>query len=343
MATVRDVAERAGVSPITVSRVINNSGYISSATRAKVEAAIAELGYVPNVLARSLRSKRSHTLAFVTTDITNPFFTSMARGIEDAASAAGYTVLFCNTDESVEKEDRYVQLLLQKQTDGILLVPAGSSPRSVQLITEQDTPVVVLDRGIGQLQADVVRCDSLNAATDLVRVLIERGHRRIAVLGGPTGISTADERVEGYERAMKAAGLSTRDLIFHGQFTEASGFEMTSAALKLSPHPTSFFATNNFLALGALRAIEASGRSVPKDISLVAFDDVIPMLAKYAFLTVVSQPAYQMGQQAVALLLERLRAEEQPPFREVILPTELIIRGSVGPAPRTSHAPTAAD
>lgn len=343
MPTVRDVAERAGVSPITVSRVINNSGYISSATRAKVEAAIAELGYVPNVLARSLRSKRSHTLAFVTTDITNPFFTSMARGIEDAASEAGYTVLFCNTDESVEKEDRYVQLLLQKQTDGILLVPAGSSPRSVQLISEQDTPVVVLDRGIGPLRADVVRCDSIRAATDLVRVLTERGHRRIVALGGPTGISTAEDRIQGYELAMKAAGLPTRDLIFRGQFTEASGFEMATAALKISPYPTGFFATNNFLALGALRAIEASGRAVPKDISLVAFDDVIPMLAKYAFLTVIAQPAYQMGQQAVALLLERLRSEEQPPFREVILPTELIIRGSVGPAPRTAHAPVAAD
>jgi LacI family transcriptional regulator len=338
MATVRDVAERAGVSPITVSRVINNTGYISRATRDKVEAAIVELGYVPNVLARSLRSKRSHTLAFVTTDITNPFFTSMARGIEDAASDAGYTVLFCNTDESAEKEDRYVQLLLQKQTDGILLVPALSSPRSVQLLHSQDTPVVVLDRGIGPLKADVVRCDSVQGAQDLINILIERGHRRIAALSGPVGTSTADDRVRGYELAMQAAGLSTQDLIVRGQFTEPSGFEMATAALRLTPRPTAFFASNNFMALGALRAIEVSGLAIPKDISVAAFDDVPPVLAQYAFLTVVAQPAYQMGQQAVALLLERLRSDEQAPYREVILPTTLIVRGSVGPAPVQAQA-----
>ncbi len=333
MATVRDVAERAGVSPITVSRVINNAGYISGATRAKVEAAIAELGYVPNTLARSLRSKRSHTLAFITTDITNPFFTSMARGIEDAASAAGYTVLFCNTDESVEKEDRYVRLLLQKQTDGILLVPAGSSPRSVDLLRSQDTPVVVLDRAIEPLKADVVRCDSVRSSYDLIRVLLERGHRRIAALGGPVGISTADDRIAGYTHAMKEAGLPTRDLVIHGQFTESSGFEMAQSVLALSPQPTGLFATNNFVALGAIRAIEAHGLRIPQDVSVVAFDDVPPVLAQYAFLTVIAQPAYQMGQKAVELLLQRLQDEAPPEYRQVILPTHLIVRGSVGLAP----------
>lgn len=333
MATVRDVASRAGVSPITVSRVINNTGYISRATRDKVEAAIAELGYVPNGLARSLRSKRSHTLAFVTTDITNPFFTSMARGIEDAASAAGYTVLFCNTDENAEKEDRYVQLLLQKQTDGVLLVPAKSSPRSVELLHDQDTPVVVLDRAIGSLKADVVRCDSVQGAFDLIRVLLERGHQRIAALGGPIGISTADDRIAGYERAMHAAGFSTQGLVFRGQFTEPSGFEMATAALNLTPRPTALFATNNFVAVGASRALEALGLAVPTDLSLVAFDDVPPVLAQYAFLSVVAQPAYQMGQEAVALLLARLGSDEPEPYREVILPTTLIVRGSVGLAP----------
>lgn len=334
MATIRDVAARAGVSPITVSRVINRSGYIRQATRDRVEAAIAELGYVPNGLARSLRSKRSHTLAFVTTDITNPFFTSMARGIEDAASAAGYTVLYGNTDENPEKESRYVQLLMQRQTDGVLLVPAQSSPQSVELLHDQATPVVVLDRGIGEpLRADVVRCDSAQGAYSLTRVLLERGHTRIAALAGPAGTSTADDRVAGYERAMREAGLATDNLIVRGQFTEASGFEMATAALRFAPRPTGLFAANNFVALGAIRAVEAAGLSIPVDVSLVSFDDVPPVLSRYAFLTVIAQPAYQLGLQAVALLLERLNERAPQPYRDVILPTTLIIRGSVGPAP----------
>src|SRR5512143_3389514 len=162
MATIHDVAHRAGVSPITVSRVINHSGYASRETRVRVEAAVAELGYVPNRLARSLRSKRTHTLALVLTDITNPFFTTVARGVEDTASDAGFTVVFCNTDESETEEQKYLQVLLQQQVDGILLVPARSTPESVMMIQKQGTAVVVLDRKMpSDTEVDVVRCESV--------------------------------------------------------------------------------------------------------------------------------------------------------------------------------------
>src|SRR5512147_1412459 len=148
MATIHDVAQRAGVSPITVSRVINHSGYASQDTRERVEAAVIELGYVPNRLARSLRSKRTHTLALVITDITNPFFTTVARGVEDTASDAGYTVIFCNTDESITEERKYLHMLLEQRVGGIILVPALSIPDSVAFVQEHGTPVVVLDRRI---------------------------------------------------------------------------------------------------------------------------------------------------------------------------------------------------
>jgi LacI family transcriptional regulator len=176
MATIHDVAQRAGVSPITVSRVINHSGYASQETRARVEAAIAELGYVPNRLARSLRSKRTHTLALVLTDITNPFFTTVARGVEDTASDAGYTVIFCNTDESESEEKKYLQVLLQQQVDGILLVPARGTPDSIDLIRKQNTPVVVLDRRLpSRVEVDTVRCENERGAYQLVRLLIGWG------------------------------------------------------------------------------------------------------------------------------------------------------------------------
>jgi LacI family transcriptional regulator len=156
MSTIEDVAKRAGVSAMTVSRVINNSGYINQKTRERVEQAIAELGYVPNALARSLRFKQTNTLALVLTDITNPFFTTMARGVEDTASAQGFTVMFCNTDESKAEEAKYLNVLAQKQVDGVLLVPAFCSPASVTFLRERTIPFVVLDRRIPNIKS--IRC-----------------------------------------------------------------------------------------------------------------------------------------------------------------------------------------
>src|SRR5512143_811050 len=164
MSTIGDVAKRAGVSKMTVSRVVNNSGYISQETRERVEQAIAELGYVPNALARSLRFKQTKTLALVLTDITNPFFTTIARGVEDAASEQGFSVIFCNTDESESKEAVYLNVVLQKQVDGLLWVPACSLDDSVTFLPERKVPVVVLDRRVSNTKVDIVRCDSEGGA-----------------------------------------------------------------------------------------------------------------------------------------------------------------------------------
>ena len=330
MPTIHDVAKRAGVAPITVSRVINNSGYVSKETRQRVEEAIAELEYVPNVIARSLRSKRTNTLALVLTDITNPFFTVIARGVEDTASNAGMTVIYCNTDESEIEEEKYLQLLLQKQVDGILLVPARSISRSVDLIRERGKPVVVLDRKIQGVEVDNVRGDSEGGAYQLVKLLIDQGHTHIAVLSGPMDVSTAKDRVTGYRRALEEAGLQENELVYFGAFTQASGFEMTQKALSLNPRPTALFAANNFIAYGALKALRQADLDVPAAISVVAFDDLPPGLITDPFLTVAAQPAYQMGHLATEMLLNRLQSEDQPPYQETILQTELIIRNSSG-------------
>ena len=172
MPTIRDVARRADVAPTTVSRVINNSGYVSKATRERVEAPIAELGYVPNTLARSLRFKKTSTLALVLPDITNPFWTTVARGVEDAASDRGFNVILCNTDESEAEQAKYLTVLLQKQIDGIVLAPARSTAEPVELIQRQGVPVVVLDRHVPCAQVDMVRCDSVRGAYQLVRHLL---------------------------------------------------------------------------------------------------------------------------------------------------------------------------
>jgi LacI family transcriptional regulator len=170
MPTIREVAKRAGVAPITVSRVINNSDYVGQETRQRVEAAIADLGYVPNTLARSLRFKKTNTLALVLPDITNPFWTTVARGVEDAASDRGFNVILCNTDESEAEQTKYLTVLLQKQIDGVLLAPARSAAEPVELIQKQGVPVVVIDRRVPHSQVDLVRGDSERGAYRLTRL-----------------------------------------------------------------------------------------------------------------------------------------------------------------------------
>src|SRR5512139_3661869 len=335
MATIHDVAQRAGVSPITVSRVINHSGYASQDTRERVEAAVAELGYVPNRLARSLRSKRTHTLALVITDITNPFFTTVARGVEDTASDAGYTVIFCNTDESETEEQKYLQVVLQQQVDGVLLVPARSTGESVEMIQKQNTPVVVLDRRMpASTSVDVVRCESVEGAYQLVKLLIDLGHRHIAVISGPHSVSTAEDRVIGYRRAMADAGLGQTDIVYYGAFTQASGYELAQQLLARQPRPTAVFAANNLIAIGAFKAVQAAGLRVPEDIAMVAFDDLPANLLVFPFLTVAVQPAYEMGRRATQLLLARLNNPASQDCQEVVLPYELIVRQSSGSALR---------
>ncbi|HHE71096.1 MAG TPA: LacI family transcriptional regulator, partial [Chloroflexi bacterium] len=220
MPTIKDVARRAGVAPITASRVINNSGYVSAETRRRVEAAIEELGYVPNRVARSLRSKRTQTLALVLTDITNPFWTTVARGVEDAARMGGFSVILGNTDESEPREYEYVQVLLQKQVDGFLLVPTRHGARSVALIQRQKVPLVVLDRTV-EANVDTVRSDSIGGARALTHHLISLGHRRIAMLTGPREVSTAVDRALGYRQALEEAGIPVEgDLIRFGPYTQ---------------------------------------------------------------------------------------------------------------------------
>ncbi len=328
MATIKDVAERAGVAPITASRVINSSGYVSDETRRRVEAAIKELGYVPNRIARSLRSKQTYTLALVLTDITNPFWTTVARGVEDVASEAGFSVILCNTDESEGKEHDYVRVLLQKQADGFLLVPAHSASRSVALIQAQQVPLVVLDRTVPRA-VDTVRSDSEGGAYQLTRHLLVQGHRSIAMLSGPREVSTAMDRVAGYRRALDEAGVDgDLRMVIYGAFTQAGGYAMTKQILALDPRPTALFAANNFIAVGAFRALREAEMCVPGDVALVAFDDLPPTFLMDPFLTVAAQRAYEMGQTATQLLLGRLSGADSSIPREVVLPTDLVVRRS---------------
>ena len=335
MPTIRDVAKRAGVASMTVSRVINDSGYVSDATRAKVEAAIIELDYVPNMLGPSLRFNQTKTLALVITDITNPFWTTVARGVEDAANEDAYSVILCNTDESLEKQEQYVDMLLKRRIDGLLFVPADDSPQSVELIRSQNVTVVVLDREIpGVENLDIVRGDSFGGAYDLALHLVELGHKDIAILSGSKHISTSVERVAGFRKAMHESGLEQNlENVYWGEFSQSVGFDMAQQALGTTPRPTAFLAVNNFIANGALQAVASAGLRVPEDMSIVSFDDIPESINPTPFLTVAVQAAYDMGYQATKLLLARLADEGPEECQEIILPTRIVIRSSTAPPP----------
>ena len=329
MPTIRDVAKHAGVAPITVSRVINNANYVSQEIRERVQKSIAELNYVPNALGPSLRSKKTQILALILSDITNPFWTTVARGVEDACSANGYYVVLCNTDEAESKQAQYVSVMLRKQVDGFLLVPVQHSTEMIRKIQQQEIPVIVLDRTVSGVDVDIVRCDSGKGAYQVTNHLLEQGHRNIAILSGPPEISTAVDRVEGYRRAMADAGVTVNEAnIIWGNYGHDAGYEDTKRILQMVPRPTALVAGNNFIAIGAMHALGEGNIHVPQDMALVSFDEFPLGLMVEPFFTSVIQPAYQMGYQATELLLSRISGNAAQPYQEIVLPVEVVIRRS---------------
>ncbi len=331
MATITDVAKRAGVAPVTVSRVINDAPGVNLATRERVLQAIAELGYVPNVVARSLRSKRTRTLAFVVPDITNPFWTTVARGVEDAAQDHGYSVVLCNTDESAAKQQRYLDLMISQRVDGVIIAPADTAANRLDPLRRHNIATVVIDRRIEGWEVDTVYSDSVSGAYALTRHLLGLGHTRIAMFSGPEGAATADDRIAGYWLALAEAGITPDPaLIRRGGFNWEAGFELTNRVLDEGLAPTAVFAANNAIALGVIDAVGRRGLRIPSDIALVCFDDYPYVTGFFPFLTVVSQSAYEMGANAAQLLLSRLKSPVPLKPRRVVLPVRLVIRYSCG-------------
>lgn len=331
MANISDVAKRAGVAAVTVSRVINKASNVSADTRARVERAIEDLGYVPSGVAQSLRSKRTRSLALLVPDITNAFWTTVARGVEDAAQSQGYSVLLCNTDEDVTKQLRYLDIVVSQRVDGVIIAPYDSAIKNLGKLPERHIPTVVIDRHIDGWEVDTVTGDSISGARALVQHLIHLGHTRIAMITGAAETSTAADRVAGYQLALTEAGLSIDlNLIKYGEFKAESGERLTEQVLAENPPPTAIFAANNAIATGVVDALEKCGLRTPQDIALVVFDDLPNTSHFFPFFTVAVQPAYEIGVNAAQLLLSRLEAEVSLQPRQVVLPTRLIIRHSCG-------------
>ena len=331
MPTIKDVAKRAGVSPMTVSRVLNNASNVKPSTREKVLEAVEELGYVPSGVAKSLRSKRTHTLALLVPDGANAFWTTVARGVEDAAQDRGYSVLLCNTDENPTKQQNYLDVVIRQQVDGVVIAACDTDAQNLDKLRRARIPTVAIDRYIKGWDVDTVMGDSIAGARALVRHLIGLGHQRIAMLSGPATTSTASDRVVGYRIALDEAGLAYDPrLVKEGEYRALSGERLTQQLLGEGLAPTAIFAANNALLLGAIVALEKRGLRVPQDIALVCFGDLPNTSHFFPFLTVADFASYEMGVNAAQLLFSRLEAEVELKRRCVVLPSRLIVRHSCG-------------
>jgi LacI family transcriptional regulator len=325
---ISDVARAAGVSPATVSRVLNANGTVADELRRRVMTAVNELGFTPNSQARSLRTRATTVLGLVISDITNPFFTSMVRGVEDVASAAGYSVVLANTDEDLAKERRYLEVALAERMAGVALAPASSADTDITLLTDRGVPVVTIDRRLTSVEVDSVTIDNHRAAREATEHLAAQGYRRIGFVTGPLATTTAAERLAGYLDGLAAAGLDrTKPLVGNGDFRIEGGRGATHALLAQTPRPDALFVSNNLMTIGAVQALDEAGLSFPRDLGLVGFDDQSYVMGLRPPLTLISQPTYAIGEQAARLLLDRVGGDASP-ARRVVFDAELTVRGS---------------
>jgi LacI family transcriptional regulator len=331
--TLRDVAERAGVSPMTVSRVINNSPRVQADTRRRVQAAIAELHYVPNRLARGLIRRKTGTLALLVPDLANPFFTLIVQAAEDAAWRAGYHVILCDTRAELEREREYVEDMVEFRVEGLLVAPVSDRSRShLRVLARNNIPYVLIDRSIERFEADLVQGDSVAGARRLVDHLIALGHRKIAMISEALDVSTSRERLQGYQEALEAAAIEQRaEYVVQASAVDArSGRDAALRLFDLEEPPTAIFAVNNIVAVGVVEAARERGIEIPGDLALVCFDDIEHVSRLYPFLTVMAQPAETFGTLATQLLLDRIAGRVRERRRVVVLPADLIVRRSSG-------------
>lgn len=329
MVNIDDVANLAGVSKSTVSRVLNKKEYVKESTRNKVYDAVSQLGYKPSRIARSLRASASQIIGLIISDIQNPFFTSLVRAVEDIAYEHNYSLLLCNTDEDPEKEKLYVELMLSERVSGVIITPTREHGCPVSKLHEMNVATVCVDRQVLDCETDSVVSDNKESSFKLVEHLIENGHHRIGALFGPSKITTFRERLEGYTKAHLQYDLVLdKNLIKQGIPKEQEGYVLTNQLLDLADRPTALIAGNNLMALGAFQAIKDRNLSLPDDISLVSFDDREWTQLITPTITVASQPTYEMGKQAAELVMRRLENENSP-IKHIVLESEIIYRESV--------------
>jgi LacI family transcriptional regulator len=339
VATVADVARAAGVSVSTAARVLSGNGYASEGTRRVVLEAARDLGYVPNQIARSLRTKQTRLVGLLISDVENSFYSVIARNVESATKDAGYHIVLCNSDDDPKIEREYLQLLEGMHVDALIVTPTSKNRRYLARFIQDGIVVVQVDRRIEGLQADAVLVDNEAGAASAVSHLVDAGHTRIGILTGELEVSTASQRLAGYERALTEHRIPIKpSLVRSGSFHRDHAIEDATALIRAKPAPTAIFAANNILAEATLIALDQLRLRVPRDVSVVAFDDIQWMDMVEPPLTTVRQPVADIARSAAELALQRLRDGFEGRPSTVTFRTELVQRGSVA-SPREPSRP----
>ncbi|GGJ05340.1 LacI family transcriptional regulator [Shewanella hanedai] len=327
MATIRDVAKLAGVSTTTVSHVLNKTRFVSAEGKAKVEDAVMQLNYVPNTVARSLKGGSSRVLGMLVTDSNNPFYADLIQWVDQVAYRHGYNLILCNTQGNIERAKDYMSMLSQRRVDGMLMM--SSDARQLPVSSYGTMPMVMMDSGPDRAGYDRILDDSEQGGYMATKYLLQAGHRCIGLLAGPLEKSNSQNRIAGYRRAMAEAYVEVDESwIQSGEFTYEGGVTAMTELLKQQKKVTSIFASNDLMAMGAIRVAGEHGLIVPKDLSVIGYDDIPG--AKYFNppLTTMRQPLELMAEQAIAMLLARMETPESEGQRTLLTPT-LITRDSV--------------
>jgi LacI family transcriptional regulator len=332
MPNIRDVARRANVSVATVSNVLNAPCRVSPALTVRITQAIQDLGYSPNPAARSLRKGSSNLLGLIVADITNPFFTELVHVVEEAASSQGYSVLLCNSDEQVGREEQHLRVLRAQRVDGLIIAPTGRPSRSfARLLHALPCPVVLVDRALDELSFDTVSLDNRAAAAAAVGHVLDLGHRAVGFINGSERIKTAADRLTGYREAMLARGIPVDfSLIRKAAFKESEAFEAAVSLLGSDDPPTAVFAANGLMTMGLLRGMATLGLRCPDQVSIIGMDDVPWAEAFNPTLTMIAQPLAVMGKAAVRMLLERILGVRTDGPEHFVAQPSLIVRQSCG-------------
>jgi LacI family transcriptional regulator len=327
--TIVEVARHAGVSITTVSHALSGNRRVAESTRARIDDSIRELGYRPNAFARGLRTERSHMVALIIPDITNPYYPTLARGMQDALHSGGYQTLVGSTDGRREQERSFLNDSLQRRVDGLAFASFATTARMLAPVLQTDIPLVSIGTTIRHRTIDCVRTDDVAGSHDATAYLIERGYSPIGMIGGPPGTSPSDHRLDGHRNALREAGVRwDPKLVAIGDFTRAGGARAMSELLARQVIPRAVFCANDLMAIGAMDAIREVGLRIPDDVALVGYDDIEAASLVTPDLTTVVNPAYEMGRACGRLLLERMTGRRVGGRVEVVVPHRLIPRTS---------------
>jgi len=330
-ATIKDVANRAGVSATTVSAYLNKSAPVKKATAEKIEKAIKELGYKPNLIARSLRQKKTNTVGLIVGNILSHFYTVIAKTVEDTARKYGFSTILCNGDDDPEKELEYIKVLESSRVEGIILTPTGKNRDYINELIESGMKIVLIDRLVDGVECNAVVVDNENGSYKAVKHLIEQGYKKIGIINGSVDLTTGKERLDGYLRALKEANLpENEDLIKIGDFKKETGVNLSKELLEGKNIPDAIFSANLEITKGVLTTIKQMGLKMPEDIGLVSFDDSDLTQLFNSPITVISQPVYEIGSTAMEIMINEIKSDkniEKAPIKK-ILKTKLVKRAS---------------